>query len=497
MQQRGAIARSIVSAVLLSAAAPLTAQRPQDDLTTRGQVADETVRAPATSVLTLQQVLRTSARSAPEILAALARQRQADGRLLATQGEFDLLFNGGGFSRVLGFYDGMHGEMRAYQPLSTNGGQVFAGYRVSRGDFPIYEDQYFTNKLGEVKVGGVFSLLRDRLTDSRRTARTLARNDVEIAGLERQMIAIGVQQRAIDAYLSWVSAGQRLAVYRALLALATSRQAGIERQITLGALPAIVSVENRQNVVQRQVLVVQAERMLDVAANDLSFFLRDVDGRPLLPDARQLPADLPSIVNPLPRIGGVDRIERPDLAAIMVRVDKAQAQRRLATNDLRPRLDVNGEMSKDLGAEGFGGRSRTPFETKVGLTFSMPLQRSAARGRAAEADARIDELGRERGRLEDQIVVEINRLGVRASAADRQIDLARQDVTLADELAAGERRRLFLGASDLLTVNLREQAAVQARINLLDARYQLAALRGELIAATADEEQLELSRVSR
>ena len=63
---------------------------------------------------------------------------------------------------------------------------------------------------------------------------------------------------------------------------------------------------------------------------------------------------------------------------------------------------------------------------------------------------------------------------------------------MAQQLAEAERRRLFLGASDLLTVNLREQALLQARINLLDARYELAALKGELIAATADREQLEL-----
>lgn len=482
---------------LFSAVPAAQAQRPLADLKAEGRVDDDTVRGEAENVLTLQRVLQASARSAPEILAALARERQADGRLLSTLGEFDLLFNGNGFSRVLGYYDGSHAEMRAYQPLSNNGGQVYAGYRVSRGDFPIYEDQYFTNKLGEVKVGGVFSLLRDRLTDKRRTDRALARNDVEIAGLERQMVAIGVQQRAIDAYLTWVSSGQRLAAYRDLLALATSRQAGIERQIGLGMLPAIVAVENRQNVVQRQVLVVQAERMLDVAANDLSFFLRDADGRPILPRSTQLPRDLPVIANPLPRVGGVDRIERPDLAAILVRVDKARAQRLLAINDMRPRLDVNGEASKDLGSEGLGGPSRTPFETKVGLTFSLPLQRRAARGRAAEADAKIDELRRERGRLEDKIVIEINRLGVRTAAADRQIELAGLDVTLADQLAEAERRRLFLGASDLLKVNLREQSALQARINLLDARYQFAALRGELIAATADEQQLGLDAPTR
>jgi len=442
--------------------------------------------------LTLDRVLRASAARAPEILAAIARERQADGRLLSSQGEFDLVFGGKAFQRVLGYYDGSYAEGSASQPLLNNGGQLYGGFRVSRGDFPTYEDRYFTNKLGEVAIGGVFSLLRDRLTDKRRTGLTLARNDVEIAALEREMVAIGVQQRAIDAYLTWVSAGQRLQVYRELLGLATARQAGIERQIQLGGQPALLAVENRQNIVQRRVLVVRAEQMLAVAANDLSFFWRDENGRPIVPDASQLPADLPVIANPLIRLKRIDRVERPDLAAILVRVDKARAQGLLARNDMRPRLDLNGEMAKDLGSEGLGGPSRTPFETKVGVTFSMPLQRRAAKGRAAEADARIDELTRDHMRLEDRIVVEINRLAVRANASESQIDLAEQDIDLAGRLADGERRRLFLGASDLLTVNLREQAVVQARINLLDARYQLAALRGELAAVTADRRQLEL-----
>ena len=453
---------------------------------------EEAAQPPVGDVLTMREVLRSSARHAPEILAAAAQERQAAGRLLSTRGEFDMLFKGDGFSRVLGYYDGAKAEAKAYQPLTNNGGQVYAGYRVSRGDFPIYEDQYFTNKLGEVSVGGVFSLLRDRLTDSRRTKLAQAEADVSIASFERQMVAIGVQQRALDAYLQWVAAGQRVRGFRQLLNLAESRQSGIERGIRLGAQPAILSVENRQNIVQRCSNLVRAERTLDAAANDLSFFWRDALGRPVFPTSDLLPDEFPDLKSPLPVFGGLDRLARPDLSAILLRMDKARAERLLAENDLRPRLDVGVDVSKDLGAEGLGGPSRTPLETKVGVTFSMPLQRRDAQGRSIAASAKIDELQRKHSQLEDEIVVRINRLAIRADAAEDQISLARQDASLAQQLAEAERRRLFLGASDLLTVNLREQALLQARINLLDARYELAALKGELIAATADREQLEL-----
>lgn len=62
--------------------------------------------------------------------------------------------------------------------IANNGGYVYGGYRVSRGTFPVYEDQNYTNRLGEVKVGALFSLLRDRLVDERRTRRTLASGDI-------------------------------------------------------------------------------------------------------------------------------------------------------------------------------------------------------------------------------------------------------------------------------------------------------------------------------
>ncbi|PSJ19168.1 multidrug transporter, partial [Halomonas sp. ND22Bw] len=73
---------------------------------------------------------------------------------------------------------------RATRPLTGNGGYVYGGYRVRRGGFPVYEDENYTTRRGEVKVGALYSLLRDRLVDERRTRRTLASGDIDIARFE-------------------------------------------------------------------------------------------------------------------------------------------------------------------------------------------------------------------------------------------------------------------------------------------------------------------------
>ncbi len=442
--------------------------------------------------LALEEVLRSSATHAPAILEAMTRERQADGRRLSAEGAFDVVFEGDAQSRLLGYYDGIVIEGRATRPLANNGGGLYGGYRVSRGDFPIYEDKAFTNRLGEVKVGAVFSLMRDRLIDERRGRLGLAGGEVALARLDREMVAIGVQRRATDAYQTWVAAGMRVGVYRDLLSLATARQASIERQIALGSRPQILGTENRQNIVRRQTLVVRAEQELASAANALSFYLRDANGDRMVPAADRLPGAFPPLR--LPPLGpDLSRpIERPDLEAVLVRLDQVETRRLLAENEMRPRLDVRAEAAKDIGPVGLGGTSRTPLEGVVGLRFTLPLQRRQARGKVAEVAAEADGLRLRQKLIADQILVEVNGLAIQATAADRLVALATDETDLADRMAQAERRRFQLGASDFIVVNLREEAAADARLRQLDAEYRRSAARAELIAATVDRGQLGL-----
>ena len=320
--------------------------------------------------LTLDEVLRASARSAPQIVEALARVRQAEGRSLSADGAFDTVFDVDGKSRVTGYYDGTVVESRVTRPLTTNGGYVYGGYRASRGSFPVYEDQAYTNRLGEAKVGALFALLRDRVVDERRTRRSVAGADIDVARFEAQMVAIGVQRRAVDAYQAWVAAGLRLRAYRDLLDLAERRRGAIGRLVTLGARPEILLTENDQNLVRRRALVVRAEQDIATAANTLSLYLRDDAGAPLLVSPDRLPADTSALAGVAPTGSSAAAVTRPDYRAILTRIDQSTARLMLAENDLSPRLDLRGEVGKDVGPVGLGGPNRTPLEAAVGFRLA-------------------------------------------------------------------------------------------------------------------------------
>ncbi len=444
--------------------------------------------------LTLDEVLRSSARSAPQIIEALARVRQAEGRALSADGAFDTVFDVDGRSRVAGYYDGTVVEGRATRPLTNNGGYIYGGYRASRGSFPIYEDQAYTNRLGEAKVGALFALLRDRVVDERRTRRAIAATDIDVARFEAEMAAIGVQRRAVDSYQNWVAAGLRLHAYRDLLSLAERRRSAIARLVTLGARPDILLTENDQNLVRRRGLVLRAEQELAGAANALSLYLRDDAGAPLRVSADRLPRDASALAGVARAPGVAPAVERFDYRAILTRIDQATARLVLAENDLKPRLDLRGELGKDFGATGLGGSSRTPLEAIVGFRFSVPLQNRAAKGRVAEARAEINALD-QRGRfLRDQIVVEVEAIVIAADGAERLASVAETERNLAERLAAAERRRFELGTGDFFLVNQREETANDARIRLIDAQARIAATRAELAAATADRVALGLTR---
>ena len=450
------------------------------------------IAQPGVAPLSLDEVLRSSATHSPQIVEALARVRSAEGRELSAAGAFDTVFQGESRSRLSGYYDGSVVESRLSRPLSNNGGEAYAAYRLSRGAFPVYEDRNYTNRRGEVKIGATFALMRDRLIDERRARLGLAAADVDIARFEGELVAIGVQSRALQAYQAWVAAGLRLATYRSLLDLAVQRRSSIGRQVALGAQPRILETENEQNIVRRRALVVRTELELATAANTRSLYYRDANGTPIVPDSARLPDALPAIPRAPRTAGAMDLPDRPDFNTIMARIGQAEDRLMLAENELRPKVDVFAEGARDLGPIGLGGPSREGTDAIAGVRFSVPLQRRVARGKVAEVRAEIDALQSRRRMLVDQVTADVNAIVVAVDAAARLVTLASEEADLAERMAQAERRRFGLGASDFLIVNLREEAAADARIRLLDADYRLATARADYVSITVNREALRL-----
>ncbi|GEN98620.1 multidrug transporter [Novosphingobium sediminis] len=448
--------------------------------------------AAQTAPLTLADVLDSSATQAPQIVEAMARVRQAEGRALSAEGAFDTVFDVDAQSRVLGYYSGSYLESKATRPLTGNGGSIYGGYRVSSGTFPIYEDKAYTDRLGELKIGGLFALLRDRAIDERRGRIAMAARDIDAARLEREMVAIGVQARAAATYQNWVAAGLRLKAYQSLLDLAEQRRAGIARQVQLGARPAILLTEADTNIVRRRALVVRSEQEYAAAANALSFFYRDENGERLVPTPDRLPASLPGFKPTRPGQPADIASGRPDVQTLSARLAQSELKLALAENELKPRLDVRGELSYDVGKTGPGGKSRDGEEAIVGIRLTVPLQRRSAKGKIAEARAEIDGLRTRQQLVREQIAVEVKGIAIAVDGAAKTARLAADEAALADDLAAAERRRFDLGASDFFLLNMREESATDARVRLLDAQARAALAGIDLAGATADRAALGL-----
>jgi outer membrane protein TolC len=444
--------------------------------------------AAAQDVVLPGEVARSAAANYPAVMEARAQRRAALGEQLAARGAFDTVVSSSVSSRLEGFYSGDTAKVEARRALGPLGTEIYGGYRISDGTFPIYEDYDFTNEAGELRVGVIFNLLRNRAIDARRAGIERAGLAVSEAELDLLLTRIEVQQEALLTYWRWVAAGRTLGVFEELLEIADKRDSALRREVRSGARAAIDITENLQNLTRRRELTRRAERDLQTAANALSLYLRNEDGEPVTPSRQQLPGDIA-----LPATIGLtlsDLGARPDVRLFDIAREQLELERRLARNDLQPELRLGIEASDDYGDIGPGGISRDEAELKAGVTLSVPLGRRDARGRLRATEARIEALEQRQRLALDQIGRELRDLQVALEAAQDIVELTKLEQQQAQELLEAELTQFRGGASDFFLVNLREQTAANAAIRLIEAQQQLASAAITYQAATLNLERL-------
>lgn len=448
-------------------------------------------------ILLPDAVLKSSARHHPQIQAAIARAQQAEGRSLSAEGAFDTTLSGDNRARTSGTWDGRYADWEAAQQLRSFGAKVYGKYRLSGGSFPIYEDEFFTNEAGELKLGVLVSLLRDRSIDARRFAAADAQLAEQQAELDALLVRISVQRRALIAYWRWLTRGRQVEVYENLLRIARDRESGLETQVRQGARAEIELVENRQNIIRREEFVTTSQRDLQRAAYELSLFYRDADGSPIIPRSDQIPAEQltqslfdasgSKTVFELPSIAA-----RPERLALQTAIERINKDIELRRNDLRPKLDLGLELGRDIGAIAEGGPTRTGTDTIVSLSLRVPLQRRAARGKLNESKAKLQELNAQLQLITDQLQAEMRTLVLELETTRRLLDLVSQEVEQAQALRRAEYQRFENGASDFFLVNLREQTAADADIRYHSTRMDAAIAQISFDAAVINLGRLQL-----
>lgn len=414
---------------------------------------------------TLIDVASSTLAHFPQVLAAQSAIVAKENLVLAAEGAFDPRIDGSLGGRGGGYYESHGLDAALVQTLPFSNTRAFAGYRYGNGDFPSYEFGNLTRSGGEARAGFAVSLLRDRAIDTRRAALSGATLDVEVERARLTAEQLLVLQQAYVAYAQWLLAARLHESYAQLLAIAVERGVALERRVSSGDAAEILLVENRQAELQRRGLVVDAQRQIDMAAEQVALYLRDSAGAPLLPrydPALELPAEDAAVVGAdlsalLPQV----LARHPDIAIARLAQEQAGLERRLAENLAKPQVDVRFYSSRDFGG---GSLQLAGTDNVADIAFSIPLRTREARGKAGAAQAEIAALAQRIRLLGDQVETDLRRARVNLDATRQMEAYALEELVASQTLADAERQRFDAGLSDFFLLNQRERQVGEAEL---------------------------------
>jgi cobalt-zinc-cadmium efflux system outer membrane protein len=442
-----------------------------------GLVAPTVATADATrSVLRLEDVLKSVAAHDPRVRKAVEQLREAEGKTTSARGAFDPRLEGDVGLLTGAYYDLRQADAELRQPTTLWGSEIYVGYRVGLGlneRWPTYRDNQ-TLSGGEIRAGVEVPIWRGGLIDEPRARRSRAIELQEAARENLSSTELNLELAAAGAYWKWVSAGQKLGVAQALLELAEQRDSQLRRRLTAGSIAEFDVTDNERILLERRALLVTAERAFEQAAFELSLFLRDGSGRSIVPEPQRLPArPIEPEATELREDLVMDRVLacHPDLGRVKAELRASEIDVKLTRNQLAPEIEGLFEYSRDLGElTGTEQDITLPGNVyKAGVQLSMPLIFREERGRASAARAKVAANQAELQFIEDQLRARVRDAASAVRAAQKRVELTGDVVETAAELAEGERRRFDVGSSNLIFVNLREQQAAMAKVQLIDA----------------------------
>lgn len=365
-------------------------------------------------------------------------------------------------------------------------------------------------------------LARNRMGAALAAARRSAVAGFDAARADLRQAAVQASYDAAVAYWDYAAAGERLAAYRsseqrarvlvdetAELVRADARPAADLRQFRgslagkraqrITAEQAVAESRQRLGVVlglpAEQIASLPPAR-LDAAPNASPNVVSNAksDVAPDAPGDRAAAADERRAAAWARTVSAAALGRRPDILAAAARREAASQALAAANHDLRPRVDLTVGASYAGLTQGFGlngfvsplGRTLPGTNTVVQLQYELPARRLAARGRAEEAEAALEQARIGERDLARQVE---SAMGVAAAGVERgrrALAEAGDAVRLAREVVENEKQKFRLGVSTQIDVIYAEDGLVNAQLAEIGARRTYAGAVGTLRYVAGD-----------
>ena len=253
-----------------------------------------------------------------------------------------------------------------------------------------------------------------------------------------------------------------------------------------GARPEIILIDNQRIVLNRDILVRQAQR--DLLNSNLSLGL-------FTPSLSLDPSILPSTP---PRIPLVTQNQfqsdlsyametHPEVLSLNQRQKSNQVDQELAQNMLLPQLDLTAELNRSVREDSPKDIERN--EIVAGLSLTFPLARNQAKGQLKTAKQTQQQLSLKKQFALSKLNADLNTAYNNLQTNYKAWHLTEESQTLALKLYKAEESLFDEGASDLLKLQIRENALVDAKMATLKSLYQYLSSYSDYIAITARDLQ--------
>jgi outer membrane protein TolC len=404
-------------------------------------------------------------------------QAQAD--IDIAQSAFDPYVEQDSFSRVSGYYDGTSLQQRVIKPLENYNALLFSQYRITDGDFPVYEQEYETLSGGEASVGIAFSLLKGKDIDKRRVGIKNARLQAELWQVDATILLNEFIYKGVSNYLIWYESALQVQAIQSLLENAAQREQAISTRVEKGDMAEIELTEFKANMLQQKLLLEKLKQKRDGYSRAVSYYWRNAKGEVIdLANIRTMPSDIewPFWVGEAQIHTLKKRIAVHPVLSSM-RIEQAQNENKiaLAKNTLLPKLDIKASIARDIGA---GAASLDQTEGKLGLSFSYPLGNRKAKAQVVKVQSKQREIADKLTATQEQIVQLFEQAYTYWKQAKNIALLQQQNASLARELSLMEQKRFDAGDSDMFVLNARASAEIKAQMKEIEAQVDL--LKAEL-----------------
>lgn len=417
-------------------------------------------------VLTKQDVVDLVSKNYIEILIQQEKIIQAKQKVISSRGVFDSSINGEFETTPAAGYEHTYYKNTLNMPIENTGNSIIGGYRLGRGDWPVYYQNYLTNSYGDTFLGINIPLLKDRMIDK---SRQKIWNNELLTKAERLSLILKRNEfiaKAINIYYKWLGAASRVKIARRLLLIAQKRQRAIDKQAKLGDVGKIDQVENMRLVMQRKsVLIAEKQNYLNTM-NELRFYINDPNQQKALFKWQAAGLDENITKNKKHQVSFhlLSKMQ-PYILFLDNKIEQYRLAILQAKNEMMPSADMQVYVNKQHGS---GNSKLGEGSINLALKYKLPLGLRKARGMYAQSKSLIKQNNLKKSLFLQELNLTYQNITNDLNSLSGIYALRKQEVKYAQVLEVAERRKFSAGDSSLFLVNQREQTVASSQFVLID-----------------------------